>query len=142
MKLHENKILFKTTVSAVANQKGLPDVYVEKDYWVTLALYTIFKSDIGSQSVFKGGTALSKCFDAIERFSEDIDIVVLRNDGETDSQLATKIKKIGRSIQTILPEKGHVGIMCITDKQFGIMEIFHGKKITTANAPVQQLEMF
>lgn len=122
MKLHENKILFKTTVSAAANQKGLPDVYIEKDYWVTLALYTIFKSDIGSQSVFKGGTALSKCFDAIERFSEDIDIVVLRNDGETDSQLATKIKKIGKSIQTILPEKEVEGI---TNKKGKIRKTAH-----------------
>ena len=47
-----------------------------------------------------------------------------------------------KRVKTIRPEKGHVGIMCITDKQFGMMEIFHGKKITTANAPVQQLEMF
>jgi len=47
-----------------------------------------------------------------------------------------------KRVKTILPEKGHVGIMCITDKQFGMMEIFHGKKITMANAPVQQLEMF
>lgn len=47
-----------------------------------------------------------------------------------------------KRVKTILPEKGHVGIMSITDKQFGMMEIFHGKKIVTANAPVQQLEMF
>lgn len=47
-----------------------------------------------------------------------------------------------KRVKMILPEKGHVGIMCITDKQFGMMEIFHGKKIITANAPVQQLEMF
>ena len=47
-----------------------------------------------------------------------------------------------KRVKKILPEKGHVGIMCVTDKQFGMMEIFHGKKIVTANAPVQQLEMF
>lgn len=47
-----------------------------------------------------------------------------------------------KRVKMILPEKGHVGIMCVTDKQFGMMEIFHGKKIVTANAPVQQLEMF
>jgi len=45
-------------------------------------------------------------------------------------------------VKKILPEKGHVGILCITDKQFGMMEIFHGHKTVTANAPVQQLEMF
>jgi len=47
-----------------------------------------------------------------------------------------------KRVKKILPEKGHVGIMCITDKQFGMMEIFHGHKATTATAPVQQLEMF
>ena len=45
-------------------------------------------------------------------------------------------------IKNILPEKGHIGIMCITDKQFAMMEIFHGKKITKTATPGQQLEMF
>ena len=47
-----------------------------------------------------------------------------------------------KRVKNMLPEKGHVGILCITDKQFGMMEIFHGQKITSANPPVQQLEMF
>lgn len=47
-----------------------------------------------------------------------------------------------KRVQKILPEHGHVGIMTITDKQFGMMKIFQGKKPTTvANVP-QQLEMF
>ena len=50
MTLHNNKTLFKEAVLATATQKNLPDIYIEKDYWVTLALYTIFKSDIGSQT--------------------------------------------------------------------------------------------
>ena len=45
-------------------------------------------------------------------------------------------------VKKILPEKGKVGIMTITDKQFGMMEIFHGHKLTEAVPPVQQLEMF
>lgn len=41
-----------------------------------------------------------------------------------------------------LPEKGHVGIMCITDKQFGMMEIYYGKNpVPTVEIP-QQLELF
>lgn len=47
-----------------------------------------------------------------------------------------------KRVKTFLPEKGHVGIMCITDKQFGMMEIFHGHKISPTMPPVQQLEMF
>jgi len=45
-------------------------------------------------------------------------------------------------VRKLLPEKGKVGIMCVTDKQFGMMEIYYGHKITSAAAPVQQLEMF
>lgn len=41
-----------------------------------------------------------------------------------------------------LPEKGHVGILCITDKQFGDIEIFYGKKLQEKTGVPQQLEMF
>ena len=110
MRLHENKELFKDAITATAQLKKLREIYVEKDYWVTLALYTIFTNEIGSQTVFKGGTSLSKCFQIIERFSEDIDLVVLRNEGETDNQLSTKIKKIGKCIENVLPEISIDGI--------------------------------
>lgn len=41
-----------------------------------------------------------------------------------------------------LPNKGKVGIFCITDKQFGEIELFHGKKEAANINPVQQLSMF
>ena len=41
-----------------------------------------------------------------------------------------------------LPEKGQIGVMCITDKQFEMIEIYHGKKIQTKNPIPQQLELF
>ena len=47
-----------------------------------------------------------------------------------------------KRVKKFLPEKGHVGIMCITDKQFGMMEIFQGKKIAPPTNAPQQLEMF
>jgi Nucleotidyl transferase AbiEii toxin, Type IV TA system len=53
---------------------------------------------------------LSKCFNIIERFSEDIDLVVLRNVGESDNQMTNKIKKIGKCIESILPEIAVEGI--------------------------------
>ncbi len=70
---------------------NLQPEFVEKDYWVTYALFTIFNNEIGKETVFKGGTALSKCYNMIERFSEDIDLVVLRREGETDSKLKSKL---------------------------------------------------
>lgn len=42
----------------------------------------------------------------------------------------------------LLPEKGHIGILSITDKQFGAMEIFFGKKENPLTLPCQQLELF
>jgi CRISPR-associated protein Cas2 len=47
-----------------------------------------------------------------------------------------------KRVKKILPEKGHVGIMCITDKQFGDMEIYFGRKQKDKDAGSQQLEMF
>ena len=47
-----------------------------------------------------------------------------------------------KRVKKLLPEKGHVGIMCITDKQFGDMEIFYGQKVHEPSAPPQQLQMF
>ena len=47
-----------------------------------------------------------------------------------------------KRVKVMLPPKGHVGILCITDKQFGMMEIFRGREIVKAPDTVQQLEMF
>lgn len=45
-------------------------------------------------------------------------------------------------VKRILPEKGSIGIMCITDKQFGDIELFVGKKIADRPNTPQQLELF
>jgi CRISPR-associated protein Cas2 len=47
-----------------------------------------------------------------------------------------------KRVKTLLPEKGHIGIMTITDKQFGMMEIFYGQKVTDKMEVPQQLELF
>lgn len=47
-----------------------------------------------------------------------------------------------KRVKSFLPEKGQVGILCITDKQFGNMELFIGTKEKSVNAPGQQLELF
>jgi len=104
MKLHEDKKLFKQAIQKTAEEKGILDIYVEKDYWVTYTLHTIFNNEIGKDTIFKGGTALSKCFGLIDRFSEDIDLVVRKKDGETGNQLKTKIKKITKIVSEVLPE--------------------------------------
>lgn len=47
-----------------------------------------------------------------------------------------------KRIKSILPPKGHVGIICVTDKQFGMMEIFRGNELIETPETVQQLELF
>lgn len=47
-----------------------------------------------------------------------------------------------RRVKSFLPEFGQVGILCITDKQFGQIELFYGKKPLSVNSPGQQLELF
>lgn len=47
-----------------------------------------------------------------------------------------------KRVKSFLPEKGHVGIMCVTDKQFGMMEIFYNKEHKDKPAITQQLELF
>ncbi|WP_262511894.1 CRISPR-associated endonuclease Cas2 [Chitinophaga dinghuensis] len=45
-------------------------------------------------------------------------------------------------VKKILPSKGHVGILNITDKQFGMIEIFNGRSQVKSPEAVQQLELF
>ena len=47
-----------------------------------------------------------------------------------------------KRVKSCLPEYGQIGIMCITDKQFGNIELFYGKKVVDVNTPGQQLELF
>lgn len=110
MKLHENKELFRQSLKFTAQTMQLPKVYIEKDYWVTYALHLIFKNDIGKDTIFKGGTALSKCYKIIERFSEDIDLVMVRHEGEKDNQVKKRIRKISKIVHEFLPEEEIEGL--------------------------------
>lgn len=47
-----------------------------------------------------------------------------------------------RRTKQALPKKGKIGVMQITDKQFGMMELFHGQKEVIPESPSQQLELF
>jgi len=65
--------LFRNT----ANKMGLNDAIVEKDFWVCLMLDYLFNQSPWKHSIaFKGGTSLSKAYHLIDRFSEDIDLIL------------------------------------------------------------------
>jgi len=55
---------------------GINQVAIEKDWWVTAILKALFQTSCRESLIFKGGTSLSKGFNIIERFSEDIDLAI------------------------------------------------------------------
>ena len=70
--------LFLTT----ANRLGAPVGNIEKDFWVCWTLNALYHERPmgGPRLLFKGGTSLSKAYGLIDRFSEDIDVTVFRDD--------------------------------------------------------------
>lgn len=65
--------LFRLT----AAKKNITESMVEKDFWVCLLLKLIFESkSLKDILIFKGGTSLSKVYNLINRFSEDIDLIL------------------------------------------------------------------
>lgn len=68
----------KEILTQTAVQKGLPVYAIEKDWWVVQALSAIFSMEYAQAFIFKGGTSLSKGWNLIERFSEDIDLALDR----------------------------------------------------------------
>src|SRR6185312_4990918 len=65
-----------------AHRLGTASQNIEKDFWVCWTLDALFNglSERGPRLLFKGGTSLSKGFGLINRFSEDIDVTVFRDD--------------------------------------------------------------
>jgi predicted nucleotidyltransferase component of viral defense system len=70
----------RTVCEQAQDTLGLPPATIEKDFWVCWTLKNLFDlPEWGLQLTFKGGTSLSKGWALIERFSEDIDIVINRD---------------------------------------------------------------
>ena len=122
MNLHTDRELFKQAIVITAQEIQLPEIYVEKDYWVTFVLHSIFHSKLKSSVIFKGGTALSKCYGMIDRFSEDIDLVLLRDGSESSNQLKNKLKAVSELISEQIPEVERIGI---TNKKGMIRKTAH-----------------
>ena len=70
---------FGPTIGAAAEQLGISPTAIEKDYWVTQVLRALAQN-FSNDFVFKGGTSLSKGYGILERFSDDLDILILPGD--------------------------------------------------------------
>ena len=68
----------KAMVQKVAELMHIDEAAAEKDWWVTAVLFALFKTKVAKYLLFKGGTSLSKGWNIINRFSEDIDMALGR----------------------------------------------------------------
>ena len=91
MKLHNDKERFLEAIMATSAMFGIEPALVEKDYFVTLFLRKAVERIPGL--VFKGGTSLSKCYNLIDRFSEDIDLT-LDDEHFTQSKKRNSVKEL------------------------------------------------
>ena len=72
------KELQTKSIETLSLNYGMPEQIIEKDWWVSAVMRALFALPYANQISFKGGTSLSKCWNVISRFSEDIDIAVNR----------------------------------------------------------------
>ena len=92
---NEKREIFQRTQATT----GLSLQIIEKDWWVTTVLKALFTLPYANQLSFKGGTSLSKCWNLIERFSEDIDIAISREylgfgGTLTKTQISDKLRRV------------------------------------------------
>lgn len=100
MILHENREAFENAIRAASDHFNIREIFIEKDYWVTFILKRLSLSKNQDKFVFKGGTSLSKVYKLIERFSEDIDLALIKEEGQTDNQIGKLIKSLEEELTT------------------------------------------
>lgn len=83
----------ETLFLEVSRRAGFSPAVVEKDFWVVWVLGLLFSSEaMASKILFKGGTSLSKVFGLIDRFSEDIDLILDWSKVVKDDPMAVRSK--------------------------------------------------
>ena len=97
----DREALFNQT----AVTKGISPEIVEKDFWVCWTLHQVFQLRDFPRLIFKGGTSLSKAFGIIQRFSEDIDLVINRHElgfnAENDPANQQRTKLRDRTVERL-----------------------------------------
>ena len=92
----EKRKIFKE----IATELNIPPAAIEKDWWVVRTLELVYQTEIAPHTVFKGGTSLSKAWNLIDRFSEDIDLALDRKflgfDKPDAEMTGSQVKKLRR----------------------------------------------
>lgn len=109
MNLHLNKDYFDELIIATSNDLGISKSIIEKDYYVTLALKELTNNI--PDTVFKGGTSLTKCYHLLDRFSEDIDLSYNATVGNVGENKKRRLK------QSIIRSMENIGIPIYNSEQ-------------------------
>jgi predicted nucleotidyltransferase component of viral defense system len=111
MILHNADIkVFSDAIRAASEHLKINQVFVEKDYWITLVLNRLSKTKYVNETVFKGGTSLSKGFGLINRFSEDVDIAIINAANKTGNVVKNIIRTVEKEITEELTEVNLEGV--------------------------------
>lgn len=90
MNLHHDKEAFAELIVGAANELAIPINVIEKDYYVTITLKALAEKT--KDLVFKGGTSLTKCYQLLDRFSEDIDLSYTAESGPPGESRKKQLK--------------------------------------------------
>jgi hypothetical protein len=150
MRLHEHPDFRDALIAAGAHfsARGISTQLIEKDYYVTEALRLIAAS-WNHQVIFKGGTSLSKGWQLIDRFSEDIDLFLDKTvftpplgTNRVDRELAEIETVVSlHSGLTIVPELGNRKRGVSRNSYFDYPSLFQGAETVSLIAPQILLEM-
>ncbi|WP_010664414.1 nucleotidyl transferase AbiEii/AbiGii toxin family protein [Marinilabilia salmonicolor] len=105
MTLHNDPKAFDQVIRLASEKLNINPVFIEKDYWITLLLKRLSESKYAHQVVFKGGTSLSKGHHLISRFSEDVDLAVISEDGQSANKIKTLIRTVEKELTQGLKEQ-------------------------------------
>ena len=101
--LHLDPELFADLVHATSDALGIPVQLIEKDYYISTVLRLLSMSAYAPQIVFKGGTSLSKAYQLINRFSEDVDFAVI-SEQMSGNQVKTLLSHLMKEVTAGLVE--------------------------------------
>lgn len=121
-----NPVQQRLVIEQTAAKLNLPVQAIEKDLWVTAILQVLFTLPCARDLVFKGGTSISKVWNAINRFSEDIDLAIDRSLFDLDGELTKKQVKKLRKVSSMFVREELFGQLCeaiASTPLYGLCEI-------------------
>lgn len=116
----------RQVIEQTAAKLNLPVQAIEKDLWVTAILQVLFTLPCAHGLVFKGGTSISKVWNAINRFSEDIDLAIDSSLFDLDGELTKKQVKKLRKVSSMFVREELFGQLCeaiASTPLYGLCEI-------------------